>query len=199
MSSDARFGSLQRKLERLRAPSNPTSGGDGGRGREADHPGEIPPRGWKDILWRAWGEVSDQNLFLIAGGVTYAILLALFPGLCAALVSMYGLVFDTGQIERQVAALSGVVPSQTQQLLSQELHSLAQTSGGKLGFTLRVARRRGDPANLALSLGTYGAARGCHQCPIGTADAQGFNRRTPAERMGRRDAYAADTLGESAG
>jgi hypothetical protein len=41
--------------------------------------GEIPPRGWKDILWRAWGESSDPNLLLIAGGVTYAILLALFP------------------------------------------------------------------------------------------------------------------------
>ena len=53
------------------------------RGREADHPGEIPPKGWMDVLWRAWGEVSEQNLFLIAGGVTYAILLALFPGLAA--------------------------------------------------------------------------------------------------------------------
>jgi membrane protein len=65
--------------------------------------------------------------------VTYAILLALFPGL-AALVSLYGLVLDAGQIERQVAALSGVLPAQTQELLSQELHNLAQASGGALGF-----------------------------------------------------------------
>ena len=133
MSSDPRLEQLQRDLARLRSPTKPAKGRDGGRGREADHPGEIPPRGWKDILWRAWGEVSEQNLFLIAGGVTYAILLALFPGL-AALVSLYGLVFDAGQIERQVAALSGVLPAQTQELLSQELHSLVQTSGGALGF-----------------------------------------------------------------
>ena len=39
--------------------------------------------------WRVWGEISDANIFLIAGGVTYAILLALFPGLAAA-VSVYG-------------------------------------------------------------------------------------------------------------
>jgi membrane protein len=134
MRSDARLEALQRDLARLRDPSNLTKGRDNGRGREADHPGEIPPRGWKDILWRAWAEISDQNLFLIAGGVTYAILLALFPGL-AALVSLYGLVFDTGQIERQVAALSGVLPAQTQELLSQELHSLVRASGGALGFT----------------------------------------------------------------
>jgi membrane protein len=69
--------------------------------------------------------------------VTYAILLALFPGL-AALVSLYGLVFDANQIERQVAALSGLLPGQTQDLLSQELHSLVQASGGALGFAALV-------------------------------------------------------------
>ena len=58
-----------------------------------------------DIMWRAWGEIFEANLFLIAGGVTYAILLALFPGL-AALVSLYGLVLDASQIEKQVGTLS---------------------------------------------------------------------------------------------
>jgi len=86
-----------------------------------------------DVLWRAWGEVGEANLFLIAGGVTYALILALFPGL-AALVSLYGLVFDPSQIEKQVGALSGVLPAQTQELLSQQLHSLVEASGGALGF-----------------------------------------------------------------
>ena len=136
MHSDVRLEQLQRDLTRLLAQAKRRDAGRGTevlRGREADHPGEIPPGGWKDILWRAWGEVSDQNLFLIAGGVTYAVLLALFPGL-AALVSLYGLVFDTGQIELQLAALSGVLPGQTQELLSQQLHSLVEASGGALGF-----------------------------------------------------------------
>jgi membrane protein len=133
MSSKTHLEELQQDLARLRAPTKPRRSGDGVRGHEANHPGEIPPHGWKDILWRAWGEVSDQNLFLIAGGVTYAVLLALFPGL-AALVSIYGLVFDAGQIERQMAALSGVLPAQTQELLSQQLHSLVEASGRTLGF-----------------------------------------------------------------
>src|ERR1700759_2273816 len=120
MSSDAPPEELQRDLARLLGPAKSAKGPAGGGGREADHPGEIPPRGWKDILWRAWREVSDQNLFLIAGGVTYAVLLALFPGL-AALVSLYGLAFDTAQIEKQVAALSGMLPPQGQELLSQQL------------------------------------------------------------------------------
>ena len=80
MSIDARLEELKQDLaQQLQRLENKAAGAQA-RGREADHPGEIPPRGWKDILWRAWAEISDQNLFLIAGGVTYAVLLALFPG-----------------------------------------------------------------------------------------------------------------------
>jgi membrane protein len=92
---------------------------------------EIPSQGWMDIMWRAWGEVSEANLFLTAGGVTYAILLVLFPGL-AALVSLYGLVLDASQIEKQVGALSEVLPAETQQLLVEQLHELVEASRGAL-------------------------------------------------------------------
>jgi membrane protein len=149
MSIDARLGELKRELAQQLSSSKTKRRGEQARGREADHPGEIPPRGWKDIFWRAWAEISDQNLFLIAGGVTYAVLLALFPGL-AALVSLYGLAFDTAQIEKQVAALSGVLPVQTQELLSQELQSLVEGSKGALGFA----------AIVGLLLALWSASRG---------------------------------------
>jgi membrane protein len=55
------------------------------------------------------GEVREANLFLIARGVTYAVFLALFPG-PGALVSLYGLVFDPSQIEKQIGALSSIWP-----------------------------------------------------------------------------------------
>jgi membrane protein len=110
---------------------------------------KSPRAAGRTFFGAAWGEISDQNLFLIAGGVTYAVLLGLFPGL-AALVSLYGLVFDVGQIEKQVAALSGVLPAQTQELLSQELHSLVQGSSGTLGFT----------AIVSLLLALWSASRG---------------------------------------
>src|SRR4051812_13216472 len=150
MSTANRLEELKRDLAQLQDRKRTGRGRGGGeRGREADHPGEIPPRGWKDILWRAWAEISDQNLFLIAGGVTYAVLLALFPGL-AALVSLYGLAFDTAQIEKQVAALSGVLPAQTQELLSQQLHNLVEASNGALGTA----------AVVGLLLALWSASRG---------------------------------------
>ena len=105
----------------------------GSRGREADRPTEMPAAGWKDVLWRSWQEISENNIFLIAGGVTYAIVLALFPGL-AALVSIYGLFFNPDQVERQVGALSGMLPEQSRQMLTTELHQLASASGGALSI-----------------------------------------------------------------
>ena len=125
------------QLERKRGPPRKAIGGSEERGREADHPGKISPRGWMDIMWRAWGEISEANLFLIAGGVTYAILLALFPGL-AALVSLYGLILDASQIEKQVGALSNILPAETQQLLVEQLHKLVEASNGALGVGAAV-------------------------------------------------------------
>ena len=49
------------------------------RGREAEAPWQIPARGWADILRRAWKYTGKRNLSLVAGGVTYYLLLALFP------------------------------------------------------------------------------------------------------------------------
>lgn len=102
------------------------------RGREADRPSEIPAPGWKDVLWRTYREVNENNIFLISGGVTYSVLFALFPFM-AALVSIYGLALDAGQIEHQVGSLAGVLPEQSQQLLREQLHQLAARSGGSLG------------------------------------------------------------------
>ena len=60
------------------------------RGRLADAPSEIPLRGWKDILLRVYGNISEHRLLALAAGMTYYSLLAIFPAL-AALVAIYGL------------------------------------------------------------------------------------------------------------
>lgn len=138
MNMAGRIESLKRDLEAATATRQPEDFNENdNRGREAEHPGKIPARGWSDIFWRVWQEVSDANLFLVAGGVTYAILLALFPGL-AALVAIYGLVLDPSQVEKQVTALSGVLPEQSQQMLADEVHKLVSTSSGTLGLSAAV-------------------------------------------------------------
>jgi membrane protein len=158
MSSQGRIAELKGQLDGLVQPAEPadtvpagarrSSAGEG-RGREAEHPGKIPAAGWTDVAWRAWQEISDANLFLVAGGVTYALLLALFPGL-AALVAIYGLILNPAQVEAQVGALSGVLPEESRQLLATELHSLVSASSGTLGVS----------AVVALLLALWSASRG---------------------------------------
>ena len=54
---------------------------DIGRGRTADNPSQIPWAGWKDILWRVYGEIGNDRVLLIAGGVTFYLLISIVPAL----------------------------------------------------------------------------------------------------------------------
>jgi membrane protein len=126
-----------------------TGTGQQDRGRTASDPRQIPMPGWKDILLRSWHEVAENNIFLVAGGVTYAVLLALFPAL-AALVAIYGLLLDPVQVERQVAALSHVLPPESTQMIADELHKLVSASQGSLSIG----------AGVALLLALWSASRG---------------------------------------
>jgi membrane protein len=123
--------------DRSREPSGSDRGGrpsrESERGRTAAKPQHIPALGWKEILVRSFNEISANNIFLAAGGVTYAVLLALFPAL-AAFVSIYGLLIDPAQIEKQVSAMGAVFPGQMQEMLGQQLHRLVSSSHGALGF-----------------------------------------------------------------
>jgi membrane protein len=103
------------------------------RGREAETPWRMPARGWADILRRAWKDTGKRNLSLVAGGVTYYLLLALFPAL-AALVSVYGLVANPADVAKSVQSLSGMLPPSTVELIGGELTQLVSVSSKSLGL-----------------------------------------------------------------
>ena len=63
---------------------------EAGRGRSAETPSQIPARWWKDILLRVYHGISENRILLVAAGVTFYSLLAIFPGI-TALISIYGL------------------------------------------------------------------------------------------------------------
>jgi membrane protein len=62
----------------------------------------------------------------------------LFPGL-AALVSIYGLVFDRAQLEQQMAAMAGLLPGQSHDLITGQLHQLVIAPSGALGIGFVVS------------------------------------------------------------
>jgi membrane protein len=109
-----------------------------GRGRGARAPWRIPPRGWKDIAWRTWHEMSRARLPALAGGVTFYLLLATFPAI-AALVSLIGLFFDVDTVERQFLHLSEMFPSEAIDFLGDEMVSIAAKEHGTLGLAFVVS------------------------------------------------------------
>src|SRR3984893_12275681 len=103
------------------------------RGRAAEAPWQIPAHGWADILRRAWKNTGKRNLSLVAGGVTYYLLLAVAPAL-AALVSVYGLVADPADVASSVQSLSGMLPPSTVELIGDEFAQLVSASSKSLGL-----------------------------------------------------------------
>lgn len=105
------------------------------RGRSAERPREIPASGWRDIALRVWNQIGDLNLSMFAAGVAYYSLFAIFPALAAA-VSIYGLVADPTDVERQVGVLSGVLPREAAGLITGQLHRISSTSSNALSVGL---------------------------------------------------------------
>lgn len=108
---------------------------DGNRGRDASRPSAIPRKGWKDILWRVWTSLTEDRVLLIAGGITFYVLLALFPAL-VAFMSIYGLVFDPATAVDQAAALRGILPDAASALIEAQLTTLASRQQATLTLGL---------------------------------------------------------------
>ena len=103
------------------------------RGRDATEPWQFPRRGWKEILVRTWREVRADNISIIAAGVAFYALLAIFPALGAAL-AIYGFVADPHTISQHLNVLTGVLPSDARSVLERQLSSLAMQPKAALSF-----------------------------------------------------------------
>ena len=120
-----------------------------GRGRDAEHPREMPASGWRDILWRVKEETAKDNISMIAAGVAFYLMLAIFPML-AATVSIYGLVADPADVQRNFEAVAGVIPEEARSIMVDQLSAVASASGGQLGFGVL----------LSIALTLWSASRG---------------------------------------
>ncbi len=102
---------------------------------KVDSPTAIPAKGWREIAARVWADFNKDNISIIAAGVTYNIVLAVFPAL-AAFVAFYGLVADVNSVRDQIGALSAVLPRDILAVIGQEMMRLAQSRSGGLSVTL---------------------------------------------------------------
>lgn len=107
----------------------------GGRsGDNARSPAELSTHGWRAVLVRVWREISEDRVLLVAGGVTFYLVLALFPAL-AAFVSIYGLLADPAAVSGYLGQLQGIVPAAGIEIIGTQLRTLAGQSADALGVS----------------------------------------------------------------
>ena len=103
------------------------------RGRTASTPDAIPARGWKDVLWRTKDEIAEDRVGLIAAGIAFYGLLALFPAI-TAIVALTGLLAEPQQITAQIEAMAGLIPQQVAQIITDQATEVLGSQKGGLGF-----------------------------------------------------------------
>jgi len=99
-------------------------------GGKQDKTGCEPGFGFKDvrdILLRAYRGMGKHGVSLLAAGVAYYALFAIFPALGAA-TWLFGLVADPATIHSQLDNLKGVVPAEAWQIIGRQIGELTKTS-----------------------------------------------------------------------
>lgn len=110
--------------------------------RQTATPTAIALSDWKAVLARMFRTFGENNLGLVAAGMSFFTLLALFPAI-GAFVALFGLFLDPETVVQQLSQLRGVIPSDVLDILINQMRQLASGAGAKLTiaavFSLLVA------------------------------------------------------------
>ena len=103
------------------------------RGRTAESPREIPPKGWKDVMLRVKGEIKSDRLSLVSAAMAYYALFAFVPAL-SAIVLIYAWISNPSDIEQHMSAISNFLPEEAQTILGDQLKQLSGHAPQALGI-----------------------------------------------------------------
>jgi len=90
------------------------------------------------VLKRVKAEVKDDNVGLLAAGVAFYAMLAIFPAIIAV-VTIYGMVADPDQVKTQVGEFAKSLPSGADQLLTKQLTDVANAGRQALSIGLVIS------------------------------------------------------------
>ncbi|MFG6529193.1 MULTISPECIES: YihY/virulence factor BrkB family protein [unclassified Sulfitobacter] len=119
------------------------------RGRKAETPMEIPAPGWKDILLRVKDEIAADHVSLVAAGVAFYALLAIFPAV-TALMALAGLVMEPAQVTAQLESLTNLIPEEAANIILGQAVAVTGSEETGLGWAFLIG----------LVLALYSASKG---------------------------------------
>jgi len=87
------------------------------------------------VLKRVKAEVKEDNVGLLAAGVAFYAMLAIFPAIIAV-VTVYGMVADPDQVKTQVGELAKSLPAGADELLNEQLTNVVNAGRQALSIGL---------------------------------------------------------------
>jgi membrane protein len=84
-------------------------------------------------LLRVKQRSTEDNLSVVAAGVAFYAMLAVFPALIA-LVGLYGLAFDPQQVREHLSTLTAVLPQQAAELIGRQVRAITSADRTSLGL-----------------------------------------------------------------
>ncbi|MEL7184072.1 MAG: YihY/virulence factor BrkB family protein [Pseudomonadota bacterium] len=118
-------------------------------GQAATAPRAIPIRGLGQVAGRLFTRIGDTNLSLVAAGVAFFGLLALFPAI-TAFVALTGLLLDPAIVSAEIAPMLNTLPAAAAEVLEDQITNLSASRDEALSWTLVVS----------LAVATFSASRG---------------------------------------
>jgi len=102
----------------------------------------FTPWGWMLTVGRVarqvWLVSGRTHMGLIAAGVAFYGMFALFPGM-AALIAIFGLISDPGVVQTELQLLDELIPQPAYELISAQLERLLSTDGFTLTWTTVIS------------------------------------------------------------
>src|SRR4028118_490516 len=91
--------------------------------------GKRSGKGWWRLAVNVYKEMTEDHIGLIAAGVAFYGLLAIFPGL-VAVMAIAGLVMDPNAIVQQLQGLSNFLPQEAAQIVIDQAVAVAGSESG---------------------------------------------------------------------
>jgi len=123
------------------------------------------------VLYRVWKSVAADNISLLAAGVAFYMLLAIFPAL-VFIVAMFGLLANPDQVRLWLVELKGVLPGEAWNAIDQQLVVLLQQNSASLSLASTVGLLL---AFINARLGTY-AMMGALNVVYNSPETRSFTR-----------------------
>lgn len=118
-------------------------------GHTAETPRDLTWSDWKAVVFRVKDEIVADRVGLIAAGIAFYGLLALFPAI-TAVMAIGGLFLEPSQITEPLQRVTEVLPQRAASIIIEQAQSVTGSDQGGLGLA----------AVLGIALAVYSASKG---------------------------------------